>query len=407
MVAALFVAITPITLAWAMSVQATNPDIALTAGPRHLERRRCMALDVRAVSSLYGGFWNFEVQDFCYMTNRYFPPEEFIESLASSIPTLVGAYPSTNRHQSSLVAEPLGLTHEELVVGNGASELISVISGLRVEHLAIPVPTFGEYPNRAEIQGKQVSTYAMGDDFNLDVDGFVAHVREARCNSVVIVRPNNPAGTLVAKADVVRMLQVFGDLDMVLVDESFLYFAGPDYLDLSVAGLIHEFRNLVIVNSMSKAYGVPGLRLGYAASGDTQFIARLRAELPIWSINSLGQFFLEKMGRYGAKFAESCDQVRWATEALYRGLQSVPFLEPYPSHGNYVLCRTSPDLTGSEITARLFDEAGVLVNDCSGKSGLDDRFFRIASKTTEQNEELVRILQAMAIKSPATESARR
>ena len=108
-----------------------------------------MALDVRAVSSLYGGFWNVDVQDFCYMTNRYFPPEEFIESLAANLQTLVGSYPSTNRHLSSLVAEQLGVTHQELVVGNGASELISVITSLRVEHLAIPIPTFDEYRNRA------------------------------------------------------------------------------------------------------------------------------------------------------------------------------------------------------------------------------------------------------------------
>ena len=226
-----------------------------------------MTLDVRTVSSLYGGFWNFEIQDFCYMTNRYFPPQEFIESLSSNLQTLVKSYPSTNRYLSSLAAEPLGMTHEELVIGNGASELISIITGVRVAHLAIPIPTFDEYRNRAEIQGKRVSAYAMGADFTLDVEGFIAHVREAGANSVAIVRPNNPAGTLVSAEEVVQMLQAFGDLDMVLVDESFLYFAGPGYQELSVAGLIHEFPNLVIVNSMSKAYGVPGLRLGYAASG--------------------------------------------------------------------------------------------------------------------------------------------
>ena len=366
-----------------------------------------MTSNVRAVSSLYGGFWNFDVQDFCYMTNRYFPPEDFLESLSSNLRTLVDSYPSTNRYLSSLVAEPLGMAHEEVVVGNGASELISAISSLRVKHLAIPFPTFDEYPNRAEAQGKRVSAYAVDAAFKLDVEGFIAHVRETGANSVVIVQPNNPAGTLVPKEEMVQMLRSFSDLDMVLVDESFLYFAGPDYLDLSVAGLVHEFPNLVIVNSMSKAYGVPGLRLGYAVSGDPQFIADLRAALPIWSINSLAQFFLERVGEYGTEFVDSCAQVRQATQALYRGLQSVPYLDPYPTHGNYILCRTSPDLTGSGITARLFDEFNVLVNDCSGKRGLDSRFFRIASRTTEENEKLVRILLAIANERPAPEGARR
>ena len=366
-----------------------------------------MALDVRAVSSLYGGFWNFEVQDFCYMTNRYFPPEEFFESLSSSLRTLVTSYPSTNRSLSSLVAEPLGMTPEELVVGNGASELISVITGLRVKHLAIPIPTFDEYRNRAETQGKRVSAYAMQPDFELDVEGFVAHVREVKANSAVIVRPNNPTGTLVSREDVVRMLRAFGNLDLVLVDESFLYFAGGDHRDLSVVGLVHDFPNLVVVNSMSKAYGVPGLRLGYAASGDAKLIASVRAELPIWSVNSLAQFFLEHLGAYAARFADSCAQVTRATQTLYRGLRGVPFLEPYPTRGNYVLCRSSSGRSGSEITARLFDEFGVLVNDCSGKQGLDRRFFRIASRTTEDNDELVRILLAMARETPAPAGARR
>ena len=366
-----------------------------------------MASDVRAVSSLYGGFWNFEVQDFCYMTNRYFPPEEFFESLSSSLRTLVTSYPSTNRSLSALVAGPLGMTPDELVVGNGASELISAITSLRVEHLAIPIPTFDEYRNRAETQGKRVSAYAMGADFELDVEGFIAHVREAGANSVVIVRPNNPAGTLVSKEEAVRMLRAFGDLDLVLVDESFLYFAGGDHRDLSVVESIHEFPNLVVVNSMSKAYGVPGLRLGYAVSGDAPLIARLRAALPIWSVNSLAQFFLEHLGAYASQFADSCTQVRKATQALYRGLRGVPSIAPYPTRGNYVLCRSSSDLTGSEITARLFDEFGVLVNDCSGKQGLDGRFFRIASRTTEENEVLLRALRAIATGTPAPAGARR
>ena len=151
---------------------------------------------------------------------------------------------------------------------------------------------------------------------------------------------------------------------------------------------------------MSKAYGVPGLRLGYAVCGDAALVARLRAELPIWSVNSLAQLFIERLQRYEAEFAESCVLVTRATQALYEGLRTVPFLYPYPTHGNYVLCRTSPELSGAEVTARLFDEHRVLVNDCSGKQGLDHRFFRIASRTTEENEWLAGILRAMAGDEP-------
>ena len=136
-----------------------------------------MASPVQAVSSLYGGFWNFELQDFCYMTNRYFPPADLIGELASSLPELVKSYPSTNRRLSSLVAAPLGLTHEQVVVGNGAAEIISVLSGLRVERLAVPIPTFDEYPNRAAVQGKPVSRYPADAEFVLVYEAQRAQLR--------------------------------------------------------------------------------------------------------------------------------------------------------------------------------------------------------------------------------------
>ena len=199
-----------------------------------------MASQVQAVSSLYGGFWNFDLQDFCYMTNRYFPPADFIGELASSLPALVKAYPSTNRHLSSLVAAHLGLTHEQVVVGNGATEIISVLSGMCVERLAVPTPTFDEYPNRAAIQGKPVSRFPTDAHFALDVDGFIAHVKEAGANAVVLIRPNNPSGTLISKSSVVDMLQAFRGLDLVVIDESFLYFASPDWPQLSALSLIDK-----------------------------------------------------------------------------------------------------------------------------------------------------------------------
>ena len=143
-----------------------------------------MVSNVKAVSGLYGGFWNFDVQDFCYMTNRYFPPKEFLDSVAGNILTLIGSYPSTNRHLSSILADQLGMRQEEIVVANGASELISAALSLRARHIAIPIPAFDEYRNRALIQGSRVSEYMMDQDFNLNVEGFITHVKATGANSV-------------------------------------------------------------------------------------------------------------------------------------------------------------------------------------------------------------------------------
>jgi threonine-phosphate decarboxylase len=358
---------------------------------------------VRYVSSLYGGFWNFDVKDFSYLVNPYFPPSAFIESLGSRLDELVRAYPSTNWYISSLVSKTLGLTHEEIVIGNGASELISIITSRYVKNLAVPIPTFDEYVNRAVIQGKQVSPYQTRDDFTLNVDGFLQHVRDSNANSALIINPNNPTGILVPQDSIWHILESLRHLDLVIVDESFIDFADSDPVP-SAMNRISDFPNLIILKSLSKSYGIAGLRLGYAVSSNRNVVATLRDNIPIWGINSLAQFFLEEMVNYQQQFAESCNQVREATRILYDELQSIPYLYPYPSQGNFVLCKTLDGLTAAQLTASLYQEFKILINDCSHKKGLSDCFVRIASRTKEDNARLVQALRQLSYATPGKTS---
>ena len=349
----------------------------------------------RYVSSLYGGFWNFGIQDFSYLVNPYFPPSAFLTSLGSRLDELVRSYPSTNWYISSLVSKTLELTHEEVVIGNGASELISAITSRYVNNLAVAVPTFDEYINRAVAQGKKVSSYQMGEDFTLDVDGFLQHVRDSNANSALIINPNNPTGNLVSQDSVLHILDSLRRLDLVIVDESFIDFACEGPLP-SVMKRIHDYPNLVILKSLSKVYGIAGLRLGYAASSNREMVATLRSDVPIWSINSLAQYFLEQVGNYQQQFVDSCAEVRRATQVLYNELRAVPYLQPYPSQGNFVLCKVVYDFTAEQLTTRLFDEFKMLINNCSRKKGLDGNFVRIASRTKEENIQLVEALRSLS-----------
>ena len=355
--------------------------------------------DAAYVSSLYGGFWEFDAKDFCYMTNPYFPPEEFIEALQGRLRELVKSYPSTNWYLSSLAAEHLGLTHEQLVIANGASELISAVTGAFVDHLAVPTPTFDEFANRATAQGKKVSPYQLGGDFELDVGGFIAHVVDVGANAVVLVRPNNPTGNLVSSEALRGLLESLTHLDLILIDESFIDFVNEEPTPSS-DDMLSDFPNLVIMKSLSKIYGIPGLRLGYAASSNREVVAELRRQLPIWNINSLAQFFLGQIGSYSHQYFESCEKVIRATRVLHSALQRVPFLRVYPTRGNFIMCSIDYGLTATELTARLFDEFGILINNLGGKSGLEDRFVRFACRTTEDNAELVQALQAISATVP-------
>ncbi len=352
--------------------------------------------DVRYYSSLYGGYWSHDVRDFCYMTNQYFPPDSFIEALTRRLTRLVKSYPSTNWYLSSLAARPLGLTHEELVIANGASELISTISDRFVSRLAVAVPTFDEFVNRAVNQGKSVSSFQLTGELHLDVDEFARFVLESGANVALLINPNNPTGLSTPKADVLRFLDTLRDLDLVIVDESFIDFVDVDPHP-SIMQHLSDYPNVIVLKSLAKTYGIPGLRLGYAASANQGRIAELRTHLPIWGINSLAQFYLETIEEYRQEFIESCAEVRRATRLLHDGLRDdVPYLDPRPTHANFVFSRVADDLTSTELTTRLFEQSRILINDCGRKRGLEGRYVRMASRTAEENAQLVEALADLA-----------
>ena len=199
--------------------------------------------EVSHLSSLYGGYWNKNVLDFCYMTNRYFPPRRMIEDLQAKLPELIGSYPSTNSVVSTLLAEQVGLSHNELVVGNGASELINAVVSRFVHRLAVPVPTFDEFVNRAKILGREVRTFKLSHRFDLDIDAFIDHVRSTDSDSALLIRPNNPTGSYLSKSDLVYFLDRMRSLNLVLLDESFLDFVDAEP-DPSALGLIGDYPNL-------------------------------------------------------------------------------------------------------------------------------------------------------------------
>ena len=344
--------------------------------------------EVNHLSSLYGGFWSHDVLDFCYMTNRYFPPQRFVEDLQARLPELMGSYPSTNWHLSSLLAKQLGLSQDELVVGNGASELINAIVSRFVQRLAVPVPTFEEFGNRAKILGREVCPFTPSQGFELDVDEFIDHVRSTSSDSALLIRPNNPTGSYLSKSDLVYFLDRMRSLELVLVDESFLDFVDAES-NPSALDLLDEYPNLIVLKSLSKNCGIPGIRLGYAATGNAERLADLRRDLPIWSINSFAQYFLEEMGSFQQEYAESCRQVRQATRNLVQGLQGVSYLHPFPTQGNFILIKVLYGFTGEELQACLFEDCRGLVNNCGSKDGLDGEFIRVACRTEEDNGRLV------------------
>jgi threonine-phosphate decarboxylase len=355
----------------------------------------------KSISALHGGYWRHDFVDHAYLYNLYFPPEAFFDHLKNNIHDLVLSYPSAQNVLASLVGDLIDQPPERIVVGNGAAELIKIVSGRLARRLIVPTPSFNEYVNAAPQD--QVIEFALEPpSFQLDVDKFAAEAARCKADVAVVVSPNNPTSLLVPKAALKRLADALASHDCILiVDESFIDFS-HDARSASLAGEIDEHPNLVIFKSMSKAYGICGLRIGYLLTANARFAEAVRKEVHIWNLNGFAEEFLRLAPQYRQAFEESCGQVRADCDDFYRELKSVKGMAVLTPDANYVFCRL-PDGTpsGPKVTRRLFVEHNIYIKHCEGKTLPEsDRYIRIASRTPEENSRFVIALREI-IASPS------
>ncbi|MFC1898727.1 aminotransferase class I/II-fold pyridoxal phosphate-dependent enzyme [Chloroflexota bacterium] len=346
------------------------------------------------VDKEHGSYWRYRFTDHAYLYNLYFPPEGIFDYMKDYIYDLVESYPSGQDTLASLVGHVIDQPAQQIVVGNGASELIKIISGHLCNHMIIPEPSFNEYVNAAP-KGKVTGFSLKPPDFQLDVDEFATESLRCQADIAIVVSPNNPTSLLVPKADLVRLADKLADQScMLIVDESFIDFV-EDRDKSSMEQEVVKHRNLVIFKSMSKAYGICGLRLGYLLTADNKLADEIRNEVPIWNINGFAEAFLRLLPRYHRDFIESCEKVRSDRDYLYRLLESIPGLTAYKPDANFVFCRLPDEsMPGTEVTRRLFIEHNIYIKHCAEKQLTNsDRYLRIASRTKLENYKLTQALR--------------
>ncbi len=346
------------------------------------------------ISGQHGGYWRHGFIDHAYLYNLYFPPEPFFKQLAAQIHELVLNYPVAQDVLAGLVGDLIGQPHDRIVVGNGAAELIKIVSGHIARRLIVPVPSFNEYANAAPA-GHVVEFALDPPSFQLDVDKFAAEALHCKADLAVVVSPNNPTSLLVPKSDLVRLLKKLADHNcMLIVDESFIDFT-KDRDQATIEDVIDQYQNLAIFKSMSKAYGICGLRIGYMLTANPVFAAKVRQGLHIWNINGFAEMFLRLAPQYLREFDESCRQVRADRDMLYQELRLVPGMTVYRPDANFIFCRL-PDqaVSGPEVTRRLFVEHNMYIKHCQAKTLPEsDRYIRIASRTQAENLKIVEALR--------------
>lgn len=345
----------------------------------------------------FGGYWRYpHILDFCYLVNPYFPCQRMLDEMAHSFTRLLTEYPSGLRVNNLLAAKDFGVRQDYILVGNGAAELIKVLSEQVLGKVGVIRPTFEEYPNRF-LPEQLVVFNTAAPDFRYTADDLMTYFADKDLWSLVLINPDNPSGNYIPYADCLRLAQWCHERDIVFVlDESFIDFS-TEHPTFFANDILERYPNLVVIKSISKSYGVPGLRLGILATANHALMTNLRRAVSIWNINSFGEFFLQILGKYERPYLQAMETFRAERERFVQALATIPFLRVLPSEANYVLCEITPtvstDYTPRTLAVRLLREHNILIKDCSGKCG--GRYIRLAVRDTADNDTLIQAIRQL------------
>lgn len=342
----------------------------------------------------YGGYWRYpQMLDFCYLVNPYYPPQQLIDEMKANFERLIGNYPSGLDVNCLLAAKYFGLPKEKIIVGNGASELIKSLMEKFVGNIGIVVPTFEEYPNRKNKEAI-VRYTPENKNFAYTADNLINFFETKNISALLLINPDNPSGNYISRDDVIRLAKWAEDKGIkFIVDESFVDFAEtaePEtLLDDQV---LEECPKLIVVKSISKSFGVPGIRLGVLATNDIELIKNMKKEVSIWNINSFGEFYMQIWEKYHNDYVYAMRRFKADRNVYVEELNKIKNLRVIPTQANYVMCEVLGGYTAKYLTECLLDKYNIFIKDLSTKNGINGEYIRIAVRNMEDNKAIVHAL---------------
>jgi histidinol-phosphate/aromatic aminotransferase/cobyric acid decarboxylase-like protein/choline kinase len=349
---------------------------------------------LKRIQNTYGGYWRYpSMLDFCYLVNPYFPSPQMSAELKTYFSELLSSYPSGQNTQNLLGAKLYNIEEAQILIGNGAAELIRALTAVIKGKIGITYPTFNEYAESftaANSDGHSSNEIVqfIPNGFSYTADDLKALSK--KCDVILLINPDNPSGNFITRSEVIELaaeLKLHGK--KLILDESFIDFSDTEKNpSLLCQDILNEFPNVVIIKSLSKSYGIPGIRLGALACGDENLIKQIRKNLSIWNINSFGEYFLQIIGKYQKEYFISCEKIAVERARFKTLLDEIGFLHVYPSQANYFLCKLR-GISAPELTEQLLEKKEIFIKDLTGKIGIpDDSFFRIAIRDKDDNNKL-------------------
>ena len=344
------------------------------------------------VHKRFGGYWRFSnLKDYCYLVNPYFPPKKMIDKMKYSYNELLFNYPSGQaviKNCASRLFE--NVSEEKLLIGNGAAELINNLKHVIKGKIVLSLPSFNEYV-RCFPDNEFIYVNSRYNDYRLDKEELIENLKFA--DALIIVSPDNPTGSILTYDEIIQVLDYAKkNKKNVIFDESFIDFAEKSYT-LIDDDILNKYPNLIVIKSISKSYGVPGLRLGVLASSNSEYIDIIYRNMSVWNINSFGEYFLQIMPLYKKEYNIACGKIKEERKKFYNKLAKIKELKIYKSDANYFMCKLNKG-KAHELAEFLLDKNRILIKVLNGKNGFDDgEYIRIAIKSTKENNYLVKSIK--------------
>lgn len=334
--------------------------------------------------------------DFCIPCNPYFPSPRMMDELTNRLRDIITYYPSSADTITAELCNLLQLPPQCVAMGNGSTELITWIDHLLVrESIAIPVPTFGRWTDQPLETGKRVDMFPLQESngFALDPAQYIQFIRSRGTRAAVICNPNNPDGGFVPKQTILAFCDALADLDLIVIDESFLEFADAENEPSIVEEAVMR-PNVIVLRSLGKNFGLHGVRFGYMVA-NPGLAGRIRSMLPKWNLNAFAETVVFMLKDYGAEYVESLHMVRRDRLDMARQLSTLPGLTVYPSQGNFLFVRLPVGAEGTVVRDRLLTEHRILVRECGNKIGSSSRFLRLVVRPQTDVRRLVSGLESV------------
>lgn len=344
----------------------------------------------------YGGFWRFpKLLDFCYLVNPFFPTSQLKEEIKANFDTLLTNYPSGMYVNSLLAGKYFNISQDYVVVGNGAAELIKSLMESANGKIGVIYPTFEEYPNRSD-KSEIVPFISQKQDFLYNAEDIKLFYNDKGIKHLLVINPDNPTGNFIETKEILNLAKWCKKRSIhLIVDESFVDFSENfENNSLLHDEILEEYPNVTVIKSISKSYGVPGLRLGILATSDKKQIDNIKKDVSIWNINSFGEYYMQIFGKYSKDYVIACKAFIQERERFQDEMKRIKGIRVIPSQANYFMIEITGNTTSDDLSKILLQKYNILIKSCNSKHGLENRnYIRIAVRSKEENNILIAALK--------------